>query len=153
MKKSLAVVLGAALIAANGFAADSTDRPNTYFSAAAVKRIVTEKVVRNYQFSLRSDNDGVVESALAQVAYVKLVNEQQPMELLKKDVNRLVLFGRTPMIRFKAYLTAQVFDSPGLFNNVSVPPCNTCDELFQELSHSLHQALSSDTSRKLVLAE
>lgn len=153
MKTGFAVAVGMALLTGTGVAADSTGRPETYFSASAVSKIVTIKVVRNYQFSLRSENDGVVESALAQVAYVKLVNPDQPMELLREDVNTLVLFGRTPMIRYKAYLAAQVFDSPGMFNRVTIPPCSTCDQLFEALSAKLHETLAGDPTKRFVLAE
>jgi len=152
MKTRYAVAMGMMLMSAPAMAADNPDS-NSYFSAAAVKKIVTTKVIKNYRACLRSENDGVVESALAQVAYVKLVNPEQPMEMLIDDVNRQVLFGRTTVIRYKAYLTAQVFDSPELFRVIPLPPCNTCDELFQAMSSTLHQALAGDHVKRFVLAE
>jgi hypothetical protein len=75
------------------------------------------------------------------------------MELLKEDITRLVLFGRTPKIRFRAYLAAQVIDSPELFAGSVVQGCTTCDELFDDLTGALQRAISADGSKKLVLAE
>lgn len=153
MKTGYVVALGMALMTGNGMAADTTGNADTYFSARAVERIVTVKVVRNYQFCLRSENNGVVESALGQVAFMKLVNPDQPMEMLQEDITQLVLFGRTPRIRYRAYLAAQVIDNPGMFAGIAMPACTTCDELFDELAGELQRAVSADGSKKLVLSK
>ena len=72
-------------------------------------------VLKGYTFALEANNDGVVQSALAQVAYLGVSLPGSRFDAIKKAVEELAVSGKTPIVRYKAYLASIALDSPVLF--------------------------------------
>ncbi len=79
--------------------------------------------------SLNHEAEGVVVSALREVAKIKLAQPACTSEPIASQVNELVLTGATPAIRYKAYLTSIVLSAPLSFAAEGEAEFQT-DELF-----------------------
>ncbi|HTP12560.1 MAG TPA: hypothetical protein VMM37_02995, partial [Bacteroidota bacterium] len=73
----------------------------------------------NYAVALRSDCDGVVESAIAYSTLLRLVAQDLDMGRIQKILVDLSENGRTHAIRYKAYLALAVFENPAKFQNAA----------------------------------
>ena len=101
------------LIAAITTSAVAHDR---FFSDAQRHRSVDlVKAAKLYTESLRSDNEGVVKSALAHVTWMKLMVPEKNFADLRAQINALAAGGASPEIRYRAYLASLVYDRPALF--------------------------------------
>lgn len=147
------VVLGAA-VSQSGFAqAGRGGAEESYFGKIDQIHVRFGHAVTGYRECLKSDNPGVVGSALAYVAYLKLHAPECDFSILKPEINRLALFGSTPSLRYRAYLTGLLLDSPSVFATESVRNAADGDELFQGLSAILQKSLMGSNDRKYVWAE
>ena len=140
-------------LASGSFAQTSGQNPDSrkYFprlSADNIAKLETAK--RNYLFCLKSLNDGVVESGLAHCSRIKLSVPWADLTDLKEVIDGLAVSGRTPAIRYRAYLVTLVFDSPGLFAEEARQDYATSEELFTALSSRLQQTLLGYSDRKYV---
>lgn len=97
--------------------------------------------------TLGSDNDGVVESALALVTQMRIVLPQDDMREIELVVNQLALKGNTPVIRYKSYLAVQVFASPDLFRQVARTDFPSGDDFFASIASRLQQSMLGYTSK------
>ena len=96
---------------------------------------------RNYLWTLQSDNDGVVESVLAHVTQMRIMVPQEDMKDIEAILGRLALNGRTPIIRYKAYLATQVFASPELFDEITKADYESSDQFFTALASRLQKTM------------
>lgn len=145
--KAYRVVVGTLLIAGAAVSAQAqsialNDDSSTYFS---VVRSYTpahlERAVKNYTGCLESTNVGVVESALAHVARMKLIFPAAESRKLAKQIEFLTVNGQTPAIRYKAYLTLMVFDTPEIFGQVGQKEFREDEEVFSTLAARLQETL------------
>ncbi len=97
------------------------------------------KVSRNYLYCLRSDNTGIVESALAHVAYIRLALPAADLKDLKDAVRNLADKDCVPSVRYKAYLASMVFASPALFARIPDVPYADSREFFAAVDSQLRQ--------------
>jgi hypothetical protein len=111
------------------------------------------KVERNYLACLQSQNDGVVESAIAQVAHLKLYCPDNCFAGLQGSLNSLAVTGRTAAIRYKAYLAMLVFDQPALFAKEQGAEYKTESQLFSAIGKRLQETLIGYNDRKYVRPE
>jgi hypothetical protein len=93
-----------------------------------------EQAARNYKSCLEATNPGVVESALAHVAKMKLLFPKITCRELKERIEYLSAHGQTPSIRYKASLTAILFDNPGMFVQEGWADFREGSELFGALA-------------------
>jgi hypothetical protein len=96
---------------------------------------------KNFLWTLQSENDGVVESALAHVTQMRIMVPGEDMKAIETVLNRLAINGRTQVIRYKAYLATQVFASPGLFREVAGTSYESGDQFFTALASRLQQTM------------
>jgi hypothetical protein len=98
-------------------------------------------VVCNFESGLRSGNDGVVESTLSHVLWLRLVRPDVNLDRLQDEIAGLVTDGRTPSIRYRASLATMVLESPALFAGMTGKSYSTANELFAGVSSTAQQTL------------
>ena len=102
-----------------------------------------ERARKNFIASLNSENDGVAESALAQVAHMRAKLPGVNLPDIEATVDELANSGRTPVIRYKAYLASLVFAHPGMFSQETAVDYSSGDEFFTAIASRLQQTLLS----------
>jgi hypothetical protein len=138
--KAYTIVIGSFLIAGASLSAQAqnatqADDCRAYLSAASsYQRVYVEKAVRNYKSCLDVANAGVVESALAHVAKLKLLFPKINCRGLEERIGYLSTHGQTPSIRYKACLTAMLFDNPDMFAREAQVEYKDSNELFGALA-------------------
>jgi hypothetical protein len=140
--KTSSVILTAALVI--GLTAGATAQGNGRAYISTSKNYSTEKIdkaAKNYTTSLNMENDGVVESALAQVAALKLVVPASEFAGLKARVAALVTSGRTPTVRYKASLALMVFENPEMFREIRGSHYSDGDQFFVALANRIQESL------------
>jgi len=102
-----------------------------------------ERVDKDYAISLSADNNGLNESALAVVTMVKLDCPADDFSKIKVEIDRLVMNGATPVIRYKAYLAEAVYDNPAMFNDVAARQYTNRDAFFSAVAEKMIKTLLS----------
>jgi len=114
-------------------------------TGAAVHPAYSEKAIRrfeaNYLACITSTNDGVIESAIAHSVRMKWALPAARLEDLRTALDRLAVSGKTPAIRYKAYLAGMVFDAPVMFEEESSQKYTWDEDLFDALSVRAQKAL------------
>ena len=67
-----------------------------------------------------------------------------------QSLGSLAVAGRTPSLRYKAYLAGLVFDNPSIFTGTDVRKFDSSEELFASLSDRLQKVLIGSIDRKYV---
>ena len=131
--------------------ADDMRADQMYFSNLRTYQTVDlSRARKNYIACLATDNEGVVQSALAQVAMMKLFLPGVNFEDLHAAVNSLAVCGKSAETRYEAYLTGLVFDSPGMFRQEATTSYRDSDQLFIALSARVQSTLIGANDRKYV---
>ncbi|HTP12390.1 MAG TPA: hypothetical protein VMM37_02130 [Bacteroidota bacterium] len=145
MKSYKAIAAALIFAAVPALGQPATDRQSIsggYFCRAESYRTMDlSRANQNYTLCLRSENDGIVESALAHVAYMRLVLPGADLRDVRKIVESLVNSDRLPVVRYKAYLASMVFVSPHLFKQAPDVPYATGDEFFAAVDDKLRSSL------------
>ena len=98
-----------------------------------------KKGKNNYLMGLRSDNHGLVESAMMQVAKVKIIFPATRFEDVKNVIDSLAVYGDTPSVRYKAYLTSAVYANPTLFAKDAYSGYQDNDEFFAAVAAQMQE--------------
>ena len=102
----------------------------------------TEKTVEsapaNYIKALKSDNDGMVESALFHAMKYKLYYPDQNISDLEKQIERLAENGKSETIRYKAFLANEFMQNEALMNRIEKEDYKDSGEFFKMLSEELN---------------
>ena len=123
--------------------ANAGENANTYFSDAATYKCINEKkVIRKYLTCLSSENEGVVESALAHVAMLKLMLPACDFKAVNAMVTEVSLKAASAETRYKAFLTKTVLEEPRMFVRINETRYNDADELFGAMASRLSQTLA-----------
>lgn len=143
MKTSTAVV-AMMLMAATATAGDNANASNlSYFSdAATYKCINATKVINKYLSCLGSENEGVVESALAHVAMMKLMLPACDFRAVNAKVAEVSLKAASAETRYKAFLTKTVLEEPGMFVRIENARYNDADELLGALASKMSETFA-----------
>lgn len=149
---AVALMMGACTSTASPQVKAGEER-GVFASRSSHQRADLAKVERNYLACLQSLNDGVVESAIAQVAHLKLYCPDNCFAGLQGALNSLAVTGRTPAIRYKAYLAMLVFDQPAMFSKEQEGEYKTESQLFTAIGKRLQQSLIGYNDRKYVRPE
>ena len=145
--------LAAGLILAAASALGQTSTPQAaderpYISSAiSYTTANVPRVKKNFLWTLQSDNDGVMESGIAHVAQMRIMLPDEDMKEFDATLNQLAINGRTQAIRYKAYLTTQVFASPAPFRHVAEVSYASGDEFFTAIATRLQQTVLGYQSR------
>jgi hypothetical protein len=152
--KTYSMLLMAGLVLASASSAkgqDSVVPLSRYFARPDCSKIKDIKKVRqNYALGLVSDNDGVVESSLAHIAYISMCIPDFCTEEMQSNVSALSVAGRTAVIQYKAYLASLAIGSPKLFVQEACEKYENGEQLFTALSKRLQETLLSYKDRKYV---
>lgn len=132
-----AAVVAIVMIAATMSAQGANPEQGYFANVARHNEISTINAGKRYLACLQSNNEGVVESALAHVAMMKLAVPGVKYDALKKKVSQIARNAATPELRYKAFLTANVLDQPEVFKSVIRESYSTPDELFATLASRL----------------
>ena len=103
----------------------------------ADQRIDSVLAKENCLAALRSDNRGLVESAIDVMIMVKKVYPAMDFKEADKELNKLAVDGQTPSIRYKAQLASLYFQYPGLFTGINDKIGNSVAENYKLISSKL----------------
>ena len=113
-----------------------------YFGpTSSYKTPYLEQAARNYAQALKSTNNGVVESAIAFSAYLRISSPGLDLRDIRRTITDLSENGRTPVIRYKAYLATVVFDSPMSFAGTLNDRYTDSDQFFTVVASQVHRTL------------
>ena len=95
------------------------------------------KAAESYIAALSSTNKGVVESALAHVAMIKLTMPDCEMRSVKASVTAIERNGMTAEVRYKAWVVRTLMEKPDLFAGLAKAGYEEPDELFGTLASKM----------------
>ncbi len=139
--------LAAGLILATASTMGQTPAPNAtdvrpYISSTVdYGTVKMPQVKKNFLWTLHSDNDGVLESCLGLVAQARIMLPQEDMKDIEATIGQLTTTGRTPVIRYKAFLASQAFASPEAFRDIVMADYESSDQFFTALAGRLQQTM------------
>lgn len=96
-----------------------------------------DKAPQNFEKALKSDNPGLIESAIFLTVKYKLFYPEKDTENLVKAIDRLVIDGQTKSIRYKAYLASEYLKHGELLANVEKENYKDGDQFFKLLADKL----------------
>ncbi len=143
--RSRAILFGALLLmaAVGGARAQeelSSGKRHGFFAELVEYRTLDlGRVERNFLDALSYPVDGVVESAIAQLARLKLAQPGCESARLREKIEYLAVHGPTTAIRFKAYLASAVFEQPELFKTESEAQYTDADSFFKALLRRIEE--------------
>jgi len=100
-----------------------------------------------YTKCLKSENIGVIESALSHLVRMKLYVPELQCPELQEELNSLAATGTTPSVRYKAQIASLVFDSPDIFTAESAQQYENGTDLFNTVASRLQMTLVSNNGR------
>jgi hypothetical protein len=131
--RTLAAVTIAMMIASAASASE-----HHYFSDSATYSCLgSTKAAESYLSALSSTNRGVVESALAHVAMIKLIMPDCEMRSVKASVTAIESNGVTEEVRYKAWIVRTLMDNPELFVGIAKSGYEEPDALFAALARTM----------------
>ena len=101
----------------------------------------SDKVKLNYLMGIRSENQGLSESAMWQTAKIKMLYPNADFADVKQVADSLTVNGKTPSIRYKAYLASNVFDNPTWFAKRAQKNYEDGDEFFGAIAAQLQERI------------
>ncbi|MBL0177465.1 MAG: hypothetical protein IPP94_19865 [Ignavibacteria bacterium] len=110
--------------------------------------VLLKTALDNYAVCLRSDNHGVVESAIAQLVRLKLDVPNLSAPDCVREMRRLSTEGRTQMIRLKARFALMLCDDPALFDLAQLHRSDEPDAVFAEIASQLRSKLIVSEARE-----
>ncbi|MBI5472479.1 MAG: hypothetical protein HY961_09060 [Ignavibacteriae bacterium] len=139
MKIAAVVML---LVATTGFAQD-VNKEYPYFPTAAQYRCADlQRVSVQYLAALSSENQGVVESALAHVAMMKVMLPTCNLKRLKSKVDEMATGASSLEVRYKAFLVKAVFEEPEMFDEIAYARYDNADQWLGAIASRMSQAIA-----------
>jgi hypothetical protein len=111
------------------------------FAAFAQTEKTVESAPANYVKALKSDNDGMVESAIFHSLKYKLYYPEENTAKLEKEIEKLVENGNSDAIRYKAFLAAEFMQNYTLMNRIKKADYKDAGEFFKMLGKELNEHL------------
>jgi hypothetical protein len=100
-----------------------------------------QKAIKNYALALTSANDGVVESSIAHLTFFRISLPQIDLKEIRATMVDLAESGRTPVIRYKAYLATIAFESPASFVRALNAESAESDQFFSGIASQVQKTL------------
>jgi hypothetical protein len=141
----MAVVLSGATLYAQPSTNPTESERGALASVESYRECDFPKIEGRLLVSLQHNVEGVVTSALREVARIKLAQPGCASSRITSQVQDLVQGGATPAIRFKAYLTSIVLSSPELFVAEGAAEYETDEQFFTALARKLENLALRDT--------
>jgi hypothetical protein len=132
-----ATVVAMVILAGTMYAQENTSERGYFANVSRYAQVSTVWAEQGYLGCLQSNNEGVMESALAHVAMMKLAVPAGEYKALKTKVAQIARTAATPEVRYKAFLTAKVLEQPEIFRSVAREGYGTADDFFAALASRL----------------
>ena len=100
-----------------------------------------EKALANLLTALRSENQGLTESAIMMVAEIKMLYPGNNIAETKDVIDSLSVHANVPSVRYKAYLASNVCDNPEWFAKKG--NIKSDGEFFDSVEAQLHERILS----------
>jgi hypothetical protein len=104
--------------------------PSNVSPLSSFTREYVQNAITNYHVALNSANDGIVESAIANLAYIRIGLPQMDLGESRAAIAEIAESGRTPVARYKAYLATLVFENPESYVNALKTESTVSDRFF-----------------------
>lgn len=75
------------------------------------------KAAGSYEAGLKSGNVGVVEASITFSTFLRVADPQLDLSNIRQELEKVAVSGRTPALRYKAYLATMVFENPQAFKS------------------------------------
>jgi hypothetical protein len=142
--KAVTVVAAALVFFSAASMQGQSKENNSYFSDPSVYRNANiPTALKAFESCLAMENAGVQESAMAQLAMLKMVLPAVDAGAIARRLEEIATSAPSPSTRFKAYIVSQVYSNPELFANERGTRYNDGDELFNALAARLQSSLLS----------
>ncbi|MGA9119468.1 MAG: hypothetical protein WB699_08880 [Bacteroidota bacterium] len=139
-----------AIVAASSLAFAQENSSQNHASYFTIDRgpgtVPFKTAVVNLVWCLSMDNEGVVESAMSHFVRLRVVHPQLSLPMADKAIKRLIFEGKTPAVRYEAYLANAVIENPGM---ISVSACNpdwSPEMLFSVIAEKLQNSSFGNAS-------
>ena len=99
------------------------------------------RLEKAYIYALEFPLEGIVESALREVARVKVANLSWEADDLVERLDEISREGATPSIRYKASLVKAMFETPALFASEAGRDFRTPSQLYHAVARRLETDL------------
>lgn len=76
-----------------------------------------KKAAGSYEAGLKSGNEGVVEASITFSTFLRVADPQLDLSDIRQELEKVAVSGRTPALRYKAYLATMVFENPQAFKS------------------------------------
>ena len=131
------------ILAIGGLMATAVQAQSFYPDISKFSTTDKERMDKNFAAALKSDNEGLVESALTIVTKVKLSLPDEQYQSIREEIEKLTGDGTTPSIRYKAYIAEAVFTDPSIFREETGEVYANGDALFSALAQRMARAFLS----------
>jgi hypothetical protein len=121
--------------------AQTKEDPKYFSDPAVYKKADVATALKAFERCLAMDNAGVQESAIAQLAMVKMVLPEVEAAEITHRLEEMATSAPAPSTRYKAYITSQVYRNPELFASERGVEYNDADALFNALAARLQNSL------------
>ena len=132
--KTYTVLFALTILAATSYA--RSDEHGYFADPSGYRDASFARAERGYLACLATTNDGVIESALAHVAMMKLEVPDADYSLLESRVAGVARTAASPETRYKAFLTGMVLTSPDILKGFRTG-YDTADEFFGAIASRL----------------
>ena len=130
----LAIAAYTGVIAQSLSAVDASSKSRVYDCKA-------DHGLMNLLVALRSENQGLAESALMRVAEVKMFFPGSDIATTKNVIDSLSVHANVLSVRYKAYLASNVCDNPGWF--AKMENIQSEEKFFDLVAAQLHERILS----------
>lgn len=100
-----------------------------------------DKGKKNYLMALRTANQGLRESAMMQVAKIRITATAARIEDVRSVIDSLSVYGDTPSVRYKAYLASIVCENPTWFAKKAYLGYEDNDKFFAAVAAQLQERI------------
>ena len=120
-----------------------TEKPDgpIYGTVYSYQPSYLQRAALNYAVAMRSECNGVVESAIIHSTLLRILAQDLDMSQIRSALADLADEGRTPEIRYRAFLAMAVFDNPAKFENAGRALYANGDQFFSVVASQVHNSL------------
>jgi len=134
---AIGLLAGGSVAAGQSVRVDATPARSYFASVSRYEAVDLDKLQDNILINLASENYGVVESALAHAAHLRLARPDIDMSDIQEAVIALASEGPTAALRYKAHLVSQVCFDPARFGTALQGTFTNGDAFFAVLGSRL----------------
>lgn len=141
MKHSVLVLAGALLVGGATAFAQQAEVSHAIYVPGPYTGLKIHKVLMNFEANLRSPINGVVESTIGHIIWLRLVRPDANLDRLQDELSSVAVSGATASIRYRASLASMVLYSPTLFSNLLNRSYASPNDLFATVSGRAQETL------------